>query len=264
MGNRNSRPKSGARSQGAAYRYPSRLSQLEERIPTRRAGPDVICNICCNDGSERVIPISKVTSQCSRDRTICERCLQRHIQEVVVKQDYNNISCICTSSKCNSKLDYIHVQKYADPHTFRLYDSGLLRQALVKDPEFCWCSREGCGSGQLHSSRDQYPIMRCYECRSKTCFTHCCPWHEGRTCKEYDTDAKRSDEVALLQLLESSKYRRCPQCAHGVERNGGCDHMTCRCKHEFCWRCLAPYSGANGIWKQGNSAHKSSCRHFRK
>jgi hypothetical protein len=100
-------------------------------------------------------------------------------------------------------------------------------------------------------------VLRCAKCGRRTCFTHRCEWHEGRTCEAYDADARASEEVALLQALQA--VVRCPGCGSGVEKKGGCDHMTCRCGHEFCWRCQAPYGGPDGIWKVGNKAHKPSC-----
>ncbi len=53
---------------------------------------------------------------------------------------------------------------------------------------------------------------------------------------------------------------QCPKCGQGIEKNEGCDHMTCKkpggCGHEFCWRCLAPYDGICTfvLVKQVNSA----------
>ncbi|KDN48018.1 hypothetical protein RSAG8_03034, partial [Rhizoctonia solani AG-8 WAC10335] len=60
---------------------------------------------------------------------------------------------------------------------------------------------------------------------------------------------------------ESEKYirkhaKKCPSCGRQIQKNGGCDHMTCRspagCGHEFCWLCLAD-------WGQ---RHKSRCQYY--
>lgn len=33
-----------------------------------------------------------------------------------------------------------------------------------------------------------------------------------------------------------------------------------RCKHEFCWSCLARYDGPTGIYVLGNEGHNEGCR----
>lgn len=39
--------------------------------------------------------------------------------------------------------------------------------------------------------------------------------------------------------------RRCPSCAFVIEKDGGCNHMTCRrCNFEFHWCCGHPYRGS--------------------
>lgn len=43
------------------------------------------------------------------------------------------------------------------------------------------------------------------------------------------------DVVVGLQL------KQCPSCGEHIMKNGGCDHMTCRCKYEFWWSTLLPY-----------------------
>lgn len=225
-----------------------------------RMGPDIQCHICCNHGGDVVIPAAKITHSCPYARTVCESCLKNHIKHAIMKQAYFNIPCICTSGDhCKTKLKYRHIQRYADTSDFNTYDEGILQECLESDPEFRWCSATGCGSGQLHVRQDSYPRMRCHECRQCTCFTHRCPWHSGRTCEQYDRDASASEEVALLQNLEGSNFRRCPKCGHGIEKNKGCSHMTCRCKYEFCWHCMAPYGGTTGIHKVGRKGHKQSC-----
>lgn len=44
-----------------------------------------------------------------------------------------------------------------------------------------------------------------------------------------------------VEELMGVKVKRCPRCNEPIEKNGGCDHMTCRCSHEFWWSSLQPY-----------------------
>ena len=46
--------------------------------------------------------------------------------------------------------------------------------------------------------------------------------------------------------------KRCPMCHVPIERDSGCAQMMCkRCKHVFCWYCLASldvgYSATAGV-----------------
>ncbi|RUO97103.1 hypothetical protein BC936DRAFT_140978 [Jimgerdemannia flammicorona] len=64
--------------------------------------------------------------------------------------------------------------------------------------------------------------------------------HAGLTCKQYQSlppSQRNPEEVALLNLATSMSWHRCPKCRALIERNQGCNHMTCRCKAEFCYRC---------------------------
>jgi len=55
--------------------------------------------------------------------------------------------------------------------------------------------------------------------------------------KVLDDEAK----AAIMRL----GAKPCPQCKVPIQKNMGCDHMTCRCGHQFWWSCLGTYPNCN-------------------
>ena len=54
--------------------------------------------------------------------------------------------------------------------------------------------------------------------------------------------------------------KQCPKCPWQIKKNDGCDHMKCiKCKHEFCWLCLADYEP---IRQNGNHRHGETCKYY--
>ena len=52
----------------------------------------------------------------------------------------------------------------------------------------------------------------------------------------------------------------CPKCKVRIEKDGGCDHMTCaQCQYEFCYQCSANYAT---ILRYDNRRHKRSCVYY--
>jgi hypothetical protein len=86
------------------------------------------------------------------------------------------------------------------------YEVLSFRNAIGKDDNFVWC--QNCDFGQLHTSGQDYPIVRCMKCGFRSCFRHSVPWHDRMTCEEYDqmlsdpdgfkSAIEKDDEAAAL------------------------------------------------------------------
>ncbi|TPX75898.1 hypothetical protein CcCBS67573_g02826 [Chytriomyces confervae] len=51
----------------------------------------------------------------------------------------------------------------------------------------------------------------------------------------------------------SANTKECEKCQSTIEKNGGCNHMTCRkCKYEFCWVCMGPWTDHGTQWYNCN------------
>nr|CAG4709955.1 unnamed protein product [Naegleria fowleri] len=81
-------------------------------------------------------------------------------------------------------------------------------------------------------------IIYCSQCKKRS--------HEGVSC-DYE-------EKLFKQYLDSFT-KKCPKCSTPIEKNGGCNHMTCRaCLNHFCWVCGYDATSGDPIY-----IHQSSC-----
>ncbi|KAE9394687.1 hypothetical protein BT96DRAFT_1022402 [Gymnopus androsaceus JB14] len=65
---------------------------------------------------------------------------------------------------------------------------------------------------------------------------------------------KCEDDSETANWIKSNT-KECGKCESTIEKNGGCNHMTCKkCRHEFCWVCMGP-------WSEHGSAYYSCNRY---
>lgn len=95
----------------------------------------------------------------------------------------------------------------------------------------CLCSYEFC----WNCSEDAHRPVNC-DMVSKWIIKH----------REHINESKN-----MSWILANTKP--CPNCNSHIEKNHGCNHMTCSiCNHSFCWICLCPYDGQY----DGHTCHK--------
>jgi E3 ubiquitin-protein ligase RNF14 len=240
---------------GRKHRHHNRIDEIEE--PVR--GSTQECAICIEDKSLNDFPA--VTRKCKHKATTCSTCVRTWIKGELNAMTWDKLKCIGTG--CKYILQHGDMRRLAEREVFERYDKFATMSVLSAMPNFRPCIGPRCDSGQLHTTGADGPIFTCSECRFKHCTIHNVPWHANLTCREYDYAQnpklkKKEEEASEKAVRELS--RKCPGrgCGAPIQRNGGCDHMTCtKCRHEFCWLCYADY---NDIRKRGNTAHKSTCR----
>jgi len=114
-----------------------------------------------------------------------------------------------------------------------------------------YCPARGCGewikpanihvetSGGVNGGRK---YGKCQRCRTKVCVTCNGKWHTGRECPK-DESTTRFAEIA-----KEAGWQRCYNCSAMVELKEGCNHMTCRCRAEFCMICGVKWKGCDCPW----------------
>ncbi|KAI9048525.1 hypothetical protein LZ554_007358 [Drepanopeziza brunnea f. sp. 'monogermtubi'] len=149
----------------------------------------------------------------------------------------------------------------------RIYlSTDMVQQYEAKKLEFDTPNRTYCSNPVCSSFIQKEHILEerayCQTCRTITCTICKLAAHRG-DCPE---------DTALQLVLETAKeneWQRCYKCQRVVELDTGCNHMTCTCKAEFCYRCGEPWKTCpcaqwdeNRFYKHSSPLwRKSSLRH---
>jgi hypothetical protein len=68
---------------------------------------------------------------------------------------------------------------------------------------------------------------------------------------------KRIKKEGLTEeMMKTMGIKKCPQCKVGIEKNQGCNHISCKCGAHICWKCLRSFKDqhlcydhlARGVW----------------
>ncbi|KAH8928426.1 hypothetical protein BT69DRAFT_1212834, partial [Atractiella rhizophila] len=151
------------------------------------------------------------------DRT----CFFKLVNEAMKDESLLPVRC------CNREMPTSSLKKHLSANQFSAYERKLeehqtQNRLYCPDPR---CSRF-LGSASEHKERRACAICGqnvCAHCKSK--------WHPFSRCS---TD---ESEEEFLKVASDEKWQRCHRCKRMVELHTGCYHMTCFCKHEFCYVC---------------------------
>lgn len=115
---------------------------------------------------------------------------------------------------------------------------------LVEDP------RTECYDRTTSCDLRMVPIVTCPDSH-EFCFD--CLYENHLPCPCWLVEAwvkKCADDSETANWIEANT-QSCPKCLSQIEKNGGCNHMTCRkCRYEFCWICLGDWDLHNSMnWK---------------
>ncbi len=105
--------------------------------------------------------------------------------------------------------------------------------------------------------------VTCRECRMEICPRGCGKIYHGNS-----PCSASLDEASAAFISETTKT--CPSCSEGVFKQEGCNHMTCRCRCQFCYVCGQEFArDSRGIYMvtehfsdNGFGATGVRCRQF--
>ncbi|CAK9073067.1 unnamed protein product [Durusdinium trenchii] len=198
-----------------------------------------VCGICFEPSGElqKWLP-------CRGIHPFCDACLRHYLQGLL---DSGNVSgMVCPEPTCRLPLDDTAVAALLGPvarEKFVKISAAL--DVAARPGHIAWCPQPGCGKAVARSGG---LTVRC-ACGYRFCCGCKLPGgHEPCSCEQWKAwiDAhpqleqqqkERKKHLDRDEVWIRRNAQHCPGCRGVVERNGGCNHMICRCGVHFCYVC---------------------------
>ncbi|KAJ1630723.1 hypothetical protein T492DRAFT_1001394 [Pavlovales sp. CCMP2436] len=229
------------------------LAEDARRVAASTGTQIVRCGIClCNMIYSDFVPFTI----CSH--LFCSACLKTDLEGRIEQGDAAALSC----PQCRAALLPNEVQRLVAPALFAQYESRQLQSSLAGMEDICWCPLAHCQAAVImdcceNGQFDQ--LGRCPQCAHSFCILCRGGWHGHGPCNDFKAkfDAASPAEREVLEARFGSSViaemhsnawiasatQPCPGCRGPIEKNGGCNHITCsKCKHEWCWLCRGKYT----------------------
>lgn len=201
------------------------------------------CEICL----EEVADSDWLSLPCGH--RFCKTCWIDTLEQS--SRTYNCIKLTCPDDSCKlaitkSRLEAMGVDKI-DPRRTELF---LERVRKFTIDNFISCNNTyrycpGVGCTRIVEMLDSSSLSIECKCKKSFCWKCSRDAHHPAPCKVAEAweekNAGATDDD-MKWIISNSK--KCPGCGFYIERNQGCNHMTCRhpnCGHEFCWMCGADW-----------------------
>ena len=184
---------------------------------------------------------------------VCNDCLH---QIVVVNVNDGVTSISCPNPECDQLLlrdDILRVlDTKQDLGTKDKYERFRLAKCSSDKEKVCPnCSWLTAIKTDKKVRKWKEPDIRitCEKCNLEWCFKCHAPWHNNRTCKEFQRGNKEFKKwISGTDMKGNANAHHCPSCKIPIQRSDGCSHMICSdCQCEFCYRCGCRFMNLPGI-----------------
>ena len=167
----------------------------------------------------------------------CDDCYYEFIKEKINSNFIEGIKC--PDKFCEIKLydDFIENKLYKDIPLLEKYMKLKEKRQLMLDPNIQLCPFPDCDSYAKKESNSNY--VSCIKYHHKFCFNCLKDWHGDKKCEN-------KLDKSFENWRDSDNVKRCPKCKYFIEKNEGCNHITCvNCRYQFCWLCLGEYTSSH-------------------
>ncbi|KAJ9667833.1 hypothetical protein H2201_002019 [Coniosporium apollinis] len=218
--------------------------------------PGFMCDICCEEGPD----METFAMKC--DHRFCVDCYKQYLCGKI-KEEGEAARIKCPGDGCNRIVDSKSLDLLVTTDLKERYQELLTRTYVDDRENLKWCPAPNCIYAvecpvKKRDLSKIVPTVHC-NCKHSFCFGCSLPDHQPAPCALVKKWLKKCEDDSETANWISANTKECPKCHSTIEKNGGCNHMTCRkCRHEFCWMCMGVWSEHGTSWYNCNRFEEKS------
>ena len=176
--------------------------------------------------------------------------------EIQLKPDTLTLPVQCAKEDCSKNFvlkDFENLQKRLKIFRMPVLVSAAVQRFLEKNSDtYKNCPTPDCKMIYIQTEISKEFI--CSSCSVSTCSKCHEQYHAGLSCEVYNASRKSDKELEDWMNKDPQNRKKCPQFHTPIEKQGGCQHMACKCGAHICWQCMKCFRGAIECYD-----HQSDC-----
>lgn len=214
-------------------------SKVKKSTPVAKLHGILDCLICVEQHE------AKDCTALSCKHVICNNCWSHYLTMNINEGSVDNLLCPCTG--CKVIVPGEVVKNIVDESVYSKYLKFQTHSFVENSTSATWCPAVNCGN-VITADMIKGKVVQC-SCSYRFCVTCHEEAHAPATCEQVKNWLSKSKDDSETTHWVGANTKDCPRCNVAVEKNGGCNHMTCRqCNYEWCWLCIKPWKGHTNFY----------------
>ncbi|KAF7797299.1 hypothetical protein EIP86_008494 [Pleurotus ostreatoroseus] len=227
-------------------------TKILERI-TPPAEEPFVCPICFDDTQTE-------TFELICGHKFCTSCWHMYIVSKIKTEAEHWITCMQEDCAIVAPDSFVQKALASDKRAFSRYQELQARQFVSCNHSLKYCPYPACSytvscpsAASKSSLITMVPIVTCADAHTFCFGCNVDADHRPVVCAVAKMWLQKCQDDSETANWIKSNTKECSKCQSTIEKNGGCNHMTCKkCKYEFCWVCMGPWSEHGTAWYSCN------------